>query len=583
MAPVENLLDLAAKAQQAGKLHEAESLLLEAQALDPAGFRGAFLLSVVLRLQGRIEDAAEAARKTIQLRPHAMEGHLQLGLCELAHGHFPQAAASFATAIKIKPDLAPLHHNYGLCLENMGDLKGAAEAFRASMRLSPQDVRSRISLGSLMLAEGTYDRALELAQMGVKLDPTSSDAQVFLAKCFSALRKDEEAEKAMRQAIALNPNSPLAHSQLGFRLLQKGDFTGSEACFRRSIELDTDQGMSYFGITQGRKLTEADRELISKMESVLQSAHISYEEMGYLAYGLAKAHDNLGQYEAAMSHYHQAQNFSYFIRGGKPLDREEYRENIDTTIEIYSRELMESGTIGHESTLPIFILGMMRSGTTLTEQILSSHPIVGAAGEHGFWPHRAHEADDRVQKKFNPTHAKNLGREYCRDLNRALPGAKRVTDKNPGNYQRVGLIHLALPNAKIIHTRRNPIDTCLSIYFTPNPTPPTFAHSPSDIVYAYRQYLRLMEHWRALLPASHFLEIDYEELVADPETNIRRMVEFCELEWDDACLSHHKNAKAVRTPSLWQVRQPMYKSSAGRWKNYEPWLGEFKDLLELPD
>jgi hypothetical protein len=223
---------------------------------------------------------------------------------------------------------------------------------------------------------------------------------------------------------------------------------------------------------------------------------------------------------------------------------------------------------------------MMRSGTTLTEQILSSHPTVSAAGEQWFWPQRAYQADDRARMEVKTSHAISLAREYCRTLRQVAPGSAHITDKLPGNYLHLGLLYLALPNAKVIHTRRNPLDTCLSIYFTPNPTAPDFAHAPDDIVFAYEQYLRLMVHWRNVLPSSWLHEIFYEDLVEDSEPIIRSMVDFCGLEWDDACLKHQENAKTVRTPSWWQVRQPMYKTSKGRWKKYEPWLGDFSKLLQ---
>jgi hypothetical protein len=216
---------------------------------------------------------------------------------------------------------------------------------------------------------------------------------------------------------------------------------------------------------------------------------------------------------------------------------------------------------------------MMRSGTTLTEQILSSHPKVKGGGELFFWSENALRALSGDKAPF--------GAEYVELLKKIGPEEERVTDKMPSNYRFVGLIHSALPNARLIHVRRSPVDTCLSIWATPNHLPSEGGHIKRDIVFVYKEYLRMMEHWRSVLPKNRFFEVDYEELVANREPVTRRMVEFCGLKWDDACLSPERNTRTISTPSLWQARQPIYNSSVERWRNFEPWLGDFRDLLDL--
>ena len=581
---IESILESAALAHRQGRLADAEVLYKSALASDPRSYRILVSLSVLSRMKGDLDSALSFATEAIAARPTSMEGRLQLGLCLLGKTQFQEASEAFREAIRIKPDLAPLHHNLALCLENLGQKDGAIEAFRTAVRLAPQDVRSQISLGALFLADDKIDLAFDLASRAIRTDPNAADAHLLMAKIFTAQKKDEEAEVYIRTAIALNPNSPHSHAMLGFRLIQHGEFEQAEECFRRSLRLDAVQGISYFGITQSRKIAETDRPLIQQMESVLADGWLSYDEIGYLQYGLSKAYDNLGEYEKAIDHCREAHQFSFYLKGGKRLDRNAYSDYIDSTIQLYSRELVE-GYSGEsfDSDLPVFIVGMMRSGTTLTEQIVSSHPSVAAAGEHWFWPARAYQADDRTKMQFHSKQATSLAREYCRSLGQVSKIAERITDKLPGNYGHLGLLHLALPNAKFIHTNRNPVDTSLSIYFTPNPTAPDFSHSPEDIVFVYRQYLRLMEHWRRILPPGRILEIVYEELVTNPEPTIRRIIEFCGLKWDDACLHHERNASRVKTPSHWQVRQPMYTTSAGKWKRYEPWLGGFAELIsELP-
>jgi hypothetical protein len=221
---------------------------------------------------------------------------------------------------------------------------------------------------------------------------------------------------------------------------------------------------------------------------------------------------------------------------------------------------------------------MIRSGTTLVEQILSSHPEIGGAGEQTFWLDNWRSALTTGQEAVDPTGIQLAGSRYVALLNRIAPGKRRVVDKMPSNYPGLGIIYLALPKAKVIHVRRHPVDTCLSIYATPNRRHADFMHDRDNIVTAYRQYQRIMDHWRSTLPAGYLMEIDYEDLVCNSEAVSRTMIEFCGLNWSDACLRPEQNRKPVVTPSAWQVRQPIYSTSSGRWRRFEPWLGAFAEL-----
>jgi hypothetical protein len=227
--------------------------------------------------------------------------------------------------------------------------------------------------------------------------------------------------------------------------------------------------------------------------------------------------------------------------------------------------------------MPIFIVGMMRSGTTLVEQILSSHPDVGAGGEISFWGDVNLGPSSRLPDEEG---LKRVQAKYLDLLQQLTPGKPHVTDKMPSNYLALGMIHLAFPNAKIIHCKRDPVDTVLSIYMTPNSVPVGFGYVRENLVFAYKEYRRLMKFYRSVLPGETMLEVQYEDLVAEPEVQTRRMVEFLGLEWSDACLHHEANTRAVTTPTLWQARQPVYKSSVKKWKNYDAWLGAFRELIE---
>jgi hypothetical protein len=298
-----------------------------------------------------------------------------------------------------------------------------------------------------------------------------------------------------------------------------------------------------------------------------------------LQYGLGKANQDLGQYETAMRHFDEANRLAYKARfGEKAYDRRIHVEGVDRAKSTFTRMFLEDNRSGRVSDLPVLVVGMMRSGTTLVEQILSSHSQVGATGEQKFWPQRHREAFDPVTGLFDKRRAARLGDEYERTL-RKVSDRDRLVDKMPANYLFLGVVHCALPKARIIHVRRHPVDTCLSIYTTPNRTRIEWCHDKPNIVFAYRQYLNIMEHWRSVLPSERFLEVGYEDLVLLREETTRRLIEFLNLDWEEACLNPEDNERSVVTPSVWQVRQPVYTSSLEKWRRYEPWLGEFKELL----
>jgi hypothetical protein len=228
--------------------------------------------------------------------------------------------------------------------------------------------------------------------------------------------------------------------------------------------------------------------------------------------------------------------------------------------------------------LPVLIVGMPRSGTTLVEQILASHPQVGAGGECNFWLRRSGWIGQGRIRSFDPAAAQAMIDDYVALLGAVAPGARRVTDKMPYNFLLLGLVRRLFPRARIVHCRRNPRDTALSIYFSRLGATQPFAARRADIVLYYRQYRRLMAHWRCVLAPERFMEIDYESLVADSQSVSRALIAFCGLEWDPACLDFHRTDRPITTASAWQARQPLYRSSVERWRHYEPWLGELSDL-----
>ena len=328
-------------------------------------------------------------------------------------------------------------------------------------------------------------------------------------------------------------------------------------------------------------MTGADRPLLDRMRKAAEWTNLSGTQGCILHFGLGKAFDDLGEYAEAMRYYETANKFR---AASMRLDRAGMVGLYDDFIARFTAEELERAAgsaarpaMAGEDT-PVFIVGMPRSGTTLIEQILSSHPAVGAGGELRFW--RFWFRNTGGVAAFPEAGAMSQAAEhYLAALRRVAPDARRVTDKETTNFELLWLLRLALPKARIIHCRRSPVDTCLSIFFTNFAGRHPYAWDRGDLVFAYRQYERLMEHWRRVLPPDHFTEVQYETLVAEREAETRRLVAFCGLEWDDACLAPERNERAVTTASVWQARQPVYATSIERWRRYEPWLGELRQLL----
>jgi hypothetical protein len=298
---------------------------------------------------------------------------------------------------------------------------------------------------------------------------------------------------------------------------------------------------------------------------------------------IGKAADDVGDYALAMLHFDAADSVR---RGSRSFDPAAFSREIDRLIARCTPEwLARAPELGSPDAMPVLIMGMPRSGTTLVEQIVSMHPEVGAGAELHFWNqrgavwHRSDAPGNETAFVFSEFLAKATA-DYLGVLRSIAPKAARVTDKMPFNFLWAGLIHMAFPRAIIIHCRRSAIDTALSIHQTHFRPDLAFPTGGAELVAYFRDYQRLVDHWRSVLPADRFLEVDYEDLTRAPEPVIRRIIAACDLKWDDACLRPDCNPRAVNTPSKWQARQPIYRTSVARWRRYEPWLGPLRALVD---
>lgn len=548
---------------RARRLDEAVTYLERALEQEPDKGQAHMALASVMVAKGDAEKAIFHAEEACRVMPEDAEVWNHLGLTLIYLGRRADAVKAFAAARDRRPDHPFAEQNLAAALRDSGQDAESIEAWKRVVRRFPNQLAAHMALGELYMGRGQYEESITAGKAATRSAPGAAQAWIMLALALSEAGRTAEAETHLRKAVALDANDPVPNSVLGFWLQEQGRFDEAGPYLEFALRLQPTSGIAHYRLLRAKKVTEEDRGNLAELERMATAPDTPAQDAAYMHYALGKGYEDLGEYETSMGHYDRANELTFnALHGEKGWDREAYAAEITSRIE---KPLVEGA--GNDSELPVFIVGMIRSGTSLVEQILSTHPDIGGGGEQVFWQEN--------EKRFPE---EDVASEYLRLLTKLAPGKARVTDKLPTNYVLLGTMHAAFPNARIIHLTRSPIDNCLSVYTTAYQRPPAFAHNKSNIVFGYQEYQRMMDHWRKVLPADRFMDVSYEELIADREGVTRRMIEFLGLDWDDAVLNHESNTRSVRTPSLWQVRQPLYGTSVERWKRFEPWLG---DLLEI--
>ena len=428
-----------------------------------------------------------------------------------------------------------------------------------------------------------FPEAIVCFREAAKCNVNLPEPYVRLAFALNANGQTEQAIAVLHETLEVHPDWADLHYTLGRVLEDKGDFTGAVAAYERAIELKPRNIDAFLGMVCSRKINASDRKLIEYMELLQADSMMPPEFAIKLHEALGKAYDDLGESELAIGHVDQAKAISKALRGvySHPINLKYYEQSLEHASRTYTREFFQAHKgFAFDTDLPVFVVGMHRSGSTLLEHMLCTHPKIGAISESKFWYDHAPEIEALVNGPSpDAQKAKQIARRYCATLKAAAPTSLRVIDKMNFNYMYLGFLHTLFPNARIIDCRRHPVDNCLSIYLTPYRWVERTAQNRETIFALYRNYQKFMDHWKSVLPSDSFLEVEYEELVRDRAAVLKNAVAFCGLEWDDACLHHEDNKRIVQTPSRWQVRQPIYTTSITKWKRYAPWLGVFRELL----
>jgi tetratricopeptide (TPR) repeat protein len=537
---------------------------------------------------GRPADAIAPLRDAALLQPANAAIQHDLGLACLEVGRVTDAVAALQRAVASDPRYADAYFRLGIALEKLGDAHGALAAYDRATKLLPSLTEAWFRAGALVYILGHIDEAVGCFRRAAATGGRTNFGRLGKARALLIENRNQEAEQILRETLVADPRNALAYESLGNLLSEFGRFDEARAYFERAIAIAPVLAGSYYELVRCRPVTRDDDGLLQAMEAALAAPGLEAGQRQRVHLAIGKVAEDLGDYKLAMQHFDSADAVR---RGSSPFDSAAFSIEIDRMIARFTPEFMARALeLGDNNATPVLIVGMPRSGTTLVEQIISMHPEVGAAGELNFWNERGatwlrsipngNEMPLPSTENRASEFLAKAAADYLGVLRKIAPEAERVTDKMPFNFLWAGLINWAFPRAVIIHCRRAAVDTALSIHQTHFHPTLAFPTGGAELVAYFRDYRRLTDHWRRVLPQDRFVEVDYEELTHQPEPVIRRMIAACGLAWNDACLRPENNPRAVKTPSKWQTRQPIYRTSVERWRRYEPWLGPLRGLVD---
>lgn len=569
-------IETAYRHQQYGDLQGAARLYDQVLTRHPKDSAVLGMRGMVAFAQKNYQEAQTWISQAIGVNPDDSRLHNFLGQVMAALGEGIEAERAFARAVTLDPPFFEGWCNLGITLKQSHQLMEARDAFHKALHLSPRDWDIYLNLAEVDYLLGDLDKAEEAVHKAIACGASPIPGNMWLSIVLRAAGATAESIAAESEAQAAGGKDELFDLIVKFGRLDVlvGNLEQAEYWLMRAMAMRPGSLAPYIELAESKKFKETDQHFVLKMESLIGD---SGPHARRLEFALGKVYTDLGDYARSFEHYQTANEI---VRETVKFDSAAFVGETSKKISDFSKERVAALPRGSDSDLPVLIVGTPRSGTTLTEQIISSHAGVAGAGELGFWGRLGGHVSRDMGGRYDAKTAKTLADGYINLLRGTSATAERVTDKMPGNFNHVGLIHAVFPKAKIVHCRRHPIDACLSMYFQNFNDNHAYKFSLEGLVVFYEQYLRLMEHWRTVLPPGVMYEIQYENLVEDTEGESRKLMDFLGLEWEVGQMDFFKKERPVFTCSKWQVRQPIYKSSKERWRRYEPFIQPLMPLLE---
>jgi tetratricopeptide (TPR) repeat protein len=542
---------------------------------DPIqGAQAIFADALRLHLAGQLDDAVTRYNAALWLNPDHADSRNNLGAALAALGRIDEAILQYQRALALRPDDADANGNLGVALAAQGRFEDAVTHYGRALLLNPTHAGVYYNLGIALAALGRIDEAIRYYQRAVELKPEYADAHNNLGNTLAALGRSDDAMTHYAQALAINPDHAEAHNNLGNIFREQGRFSDAAAHYTRVIAIQPDRAEAHFHRAEIKTFHQGDEDLTA-LEKLAHRETLPPRKGPFIHFALAKALEDSGDYPGAFRHLRTG---NLLKRAQINYDETAVADNFRRIEAMFDQSLFERfPAAGDPSSTPVFVLGMPRSGSSLIEQILASHPQIHGAGEltdlETAMRNILGAPYPQCVADLDATALRDIGRDYLARLSARAPGKARIVDKLPGNFFYIGLIRLILPNARIIHTLREPNDTCVSCYSKLFASGHFFSYDLSELGRFYRRYSELMNHWRRVLPPQSILDVAYEDVVDDLEGQARRLVDFCGLPWDDACLNFYKTSRPVKTASAVQVRKPLFRSSLQRWRRFEAGIG----------
>ena len=577
-----------------GATDEAIERFERALSIQP-GFAEALLnLGNAYRVRPDLDAAARSYRQVQPGSPVYVDARLALSAVQLEAEGEQAASVVLESLLDGGHEDLRIHLRIADLCERRGDHIGEVDAYRRALAISEQAVASedrpgrlaehakvRGQLGMALKNQGYLDEAETELRAALEMDAAAPHLQISLASVLNDQDKLKEAKALLQSALANSPDLPQVHNSLGINHEISGDLKAARGCFQRAMELDPNYVPAVENLSTIRKFGHEDTDLLNRMTRIANGRHLPRLEQRSVHFSLGKMHQDLGEWDDAFENYRRGNQLR---REEMEYDHRDHESEITKLIETFDESVAARELEGASSSkVPIFVIGMPRSGTTLIEQILASHPDVHGCGELSFF-HDISFRDHRTQRlrsavecfgELDGETIASLTRTYLKLVCKDAPDALRVTDKMPTNYFNLGLIAAAFPRAKIVYCVRGALDNCVSIYFQNFTVGNPYAWDLFEIGHRYAQHVLLMAHWEQVLPDRIFA-IRYERMVREQETSTRELLSYCGLPWDERCLRFFNSIRPVSTASSWQVRQPIYTGSIGRWCNYDKHLDELR-------
>ena len=565
---------------------KAEACHHKALALAPHLVQSLNNLGSIARARKDLAAAADWYRKALGVNADYLEALSNLGAVLVEDDAADAAEPSLMRALQLQPAYPEALCNLGLVRLKQERTSEAGALLKRSLALRVDYPEALVGLARVCHEEDQLEEARRWVTRATQVAPTKADAWCQLGSLSMEMGEPEAAQAAYQRALAIDPDMADALTGLGNLKLELGKMDEAVGLLQQAISQSPDNLGARFHLAQASKVKPGDVNVLALEAMATQVPVWNKDKRISYHYALGKSYDDLRDYDRAFEHFLQGAALKRSkLHYDAAADEARGRRIAALTDSRFFERLRGHGD---PSTIPVFVLGMPRSGTTLTEQIIASHPAVHGAGE-------LRDLMEVVQQMpaaggalqpypenlaaLTPEMLNDWGQDYTQRLKRRAPGAQRITDKMPANYLAMGLIPLMLPNARIIHVMRNPVDTCLSCFTRLFNRHQDATYDLHELGRHYATYARLMQHWRATLPAGSFMEVQYEDIVADMQGQARRLIDWVGLPWDEACLEFHKTERSIRTASVTQVRQPIYNSSVERWRHYEKYLGPLLDGL----